>query len=252
MLRFLSAVGVSIAAVGMACAQHARPNDGLKPTSPTPQNPTQQQPDESNRAADLNRAQQEGPGAEHRQLENLVGSWQFTGQCFEKCGDKDSNTTRAGELPKDAANKATPATPAKPESEAVTGTNHSEWVLGGRFVRCEVKGTHGNKSMNGIAMTGYDTEKRRFVSTWMDDQCNSIKTDEGTYDPSTRTFTFIGESTGPDGQTVRCRRVVKITSRDEHTMTTYLTTGGQAEKQVAELTFRRTNQAARGNTPASP
>ena len=259
MLRFLSTFGAVsvIAANSLVSAQQDRPNDPLKPTPPNQQNPTPNaQPAQSNRPAERSRATDEGPGAEHRQLESLVGDWQITGQCFEKSLEKnreatDQKTTKI-EPPKEPAEKPDKPKPSVSEPEAFTGTDHSEWILGGRFVRCEIKGTLGNKSMHGIAMTGYDTAKRRFVSTWQDDQCNSIKMDEGTFDPSARTFTFLGESTGPNGETVKCRRVIKVTNRDEHTMVMYLTKGSQAEERVSEMTFRRTNQAARVNAPKSP
>lgn len=259
MLKFLSTFGAAavIAASGLASAQQDRPNDPFKQKPPNTQNPVQnEQPGQPNKPADRSAISDEGPGAEHRQLENLVGEWQITGQCFEKSLGKNKNArdsqTPKIEPPKQPTEKSEKSGPAMSEPEAFTGTDHSEWILGGRFVRCEIKGTLGNKSMHGIAMTGYDTAKRRFVSTWQDDQCNAIKMDEGTYDPSTRTFTFLGESAGPNGETVKCRRVIKVASRDEHTMVMYLTQGSQAEERISEMTFRRTSQAARGNAAQSP
>lgn len=255
MLRILStfSAAAAIGAAGMVWAQQDRPKDPLKPTPPGQQPAHQEQPAQPSKTAERDSTADVAPGPEHRQLESLVGDWQITGQCFEKSGDKKTTQATPAKDAKESKDYSTDrSTQSASEPEAFTGTDHSEWILGGRFVRCEVKGSLGSKPMHGIAMTGYDTAKRRYVSTWQDDQCNTIKMEEGTYDPTARTFTFLGESAGPNGESVKCRRVVKITNRDEHTMVTYLTKGSQPEQRVAEMTFRRTNQAARGNTPPTP
>ena len=56
---------------------------------------------------------------------------------------------------------------------------------------------------------------------------------------------IAGDGVGPDGQSVKCRRIVKIISNDEHTMTAFITEPGKAERKVAEITFRRTSRTAR-------
>jgi hypothetical protein len=153
------------------------------------------------------------PGPEHRMLEPLLGSWTISGQCWEKQGESP---------------------------QSVTGTDDSEWVLGNRFVKCHVKGSKAGKQFEGIGMMGYDNAQRQYQASWQDTECTAIKMETGTYDSATKTFTFTGDFKDENGQSVRCRRLVKIDSDDQHTMTAYLTPGGQTEMKVAELTFKRT------------
>jgi hypothetical protein len=68
----------------------------------------------------------------------------------------------------------------------------------------------------------------------------------GSYDPSTKTFTFLGDFKDENGQTIRSRRTVQIDSNDQHTMTAYLTPSGQSEVKVAEMTFKRTSTGTTG------
>ena len=45
-------------------------------------------------------------------------------------------------------------------------------------------------SFKGMAIEGHDDVQQKFVSTWIDNMGTSIIMSEGTYDPSTRTFTY--------------------------------------------------------------
>lgn len=156
------------------------------------------------------------PGAQHRHLDVFTGTWNVTGQCM-----KDESQT-----------------------EAVRGTAEAEWVLDKHFVKTTVKLTEGGDTIEGIAMCGYDNNKQKFVSTWQDSECTGIKMDKGEYDPGTKTFTYTGEYEGEDGKKVQCRRVVKIKSDIEHTMTSYITEPGKGERKVAELTFKKGRETA--------
>jgi hypothetical protein len=172
------------------------------------------QPGTSQPGVDMDRkARLAEPGAEHKRLDPLIGAWEITGQCWMK----------AGESP-----------------QAVTGTEDSEWVLGNRFVKCHFKGSKGGKSFEGIAISGYDNAQREYQTSSQDTECTAIKMETGSYEPSSKTFTYTGEFQDESGQTVRCRRLLRIDSNDQHTMTAYLTPSGQSEMKVAELTFKRT------------
>jgi hypothetical protein len=157
------------------------------------------------------------PGAEHKVLDALVGSWDVSGQCWAKVGENP---------------------------QSISGTDTSGWVLGDRFVKSHAKGTKASQPFEGIGMMGYDNTKREYQSTWQDTECTAIKMDSGTYDASSKTFTFTGEFKNEKGETVRCRRLLEITSDDQHMMTSYLTFSGQPELKAAELLFKRTGTKA--------
>lgn len=153
------------------------------------------------------------PGMGHKKLEPLVGSWDVSGQCWDKPGESP---------------------------QSITGKDDSEWVLGGRFVQCHANGSKGSTPFEGIGMLGYDNAQRKYVASWHDTESTGIKTETGTYDSATKTFTFVGESKDENGQTVKCRRVMRIDSNDQHTVTAYVTPTGGTETKAAELVFKRT------------
>jgi hypothetical protein len=69
---------------------------------------------------------------------------------------------------------------------------------------------------HGIGFTGYDNLKKKYVMSWMDNAATGIMYSEGTYDPATKTFTYVGEC--PDvmnGKYARSRTVDKMID-DKH------------------------------------
>jgi len=49
----------------------------------------------------------------------------------------------------------------------------------------------------GIGINGYDNLKKKFVSTWIDNMGTMIVMSTGTFDPATKTFTYMGEMDNP-------------------------------------------------------
>lgn len=161
------------------------------------------------------------PGPEHRNLRAFVGTWQISGQC-----------TKEGTQP-----------------ETVSGTCNSELVLGDRFVQTKVNVTEGGKTIEGIGMCGYNNAQKQYVTTWQDTECTGIKMETGSYEPGTKTFTYTGEFKDETGKSVRCRRLVKIVSDNEHLMTYYMTGPDKPEQKVAEMTFKRVTRTAEARNP---
>ncbi len=152
------------------------------------------------------------PVAEHKNLDPLVGSWEVTGQCWAM-----------GES----------------SSVSVTGADESQWVLGNRFVHHQVKGMKADKAFEGMGMSGYDTVRKEYQAVWQDTESTAIRMEKGTYEPSTRSFTFTGEFQDEKGQTLQCRRVLELHTDDHYIMTTYVVQGDMPEVKVAELIFTR-------------
>lgn len=208
----------SLAAVLFCSAGLAQENPRSQP--PKDQPTRTDQPEKLDKTRDREKPTRTAePGGEHRNFEALVGAWEINGQCWE--------------------------TPNKPDS--VTGTCNSEWVLGNRFVKSHVRGSKAGKNFEGMGVCGYDSGQRKYVSSWIEDMSTAIMTETGSYDSSTRTFTFTSEAKDENGQTVRCRRTVKVNSNDEHVMTAYKADSSGQETKMAEMTFRRT--AAKAEVP---
>ncbi len=106
------------------------------------------------------------PGPAHKVLETKIGKWSGTVKMFM------------------------PGAPAPHESKF---TSEAKWIMDGRYVEETVVGETPMGPFNGKGTTGYDNIKKKYVSTWVDNNGTGIHFSEGTYDPATKTFTFSGE-----------------------------------------------------------
>jgi hypothetical protein len=156
------------------------------------------------------------PDANHKLLDPLVGEW--TTKCKIRMDEKAPWT----------------------ESD---GTCSSKWILDGRFVQSEHKGEMMGQPHTGIGTTGYDTMKEKFVSTWISNCCTSLTIATGSYNPSTKTFTWNTEMDCPiEKGPVKVRFTVKVTDKDNHVFEWYETRGGK-EAKTMEITYKRKSAA---------
>ncbi|MBI4718462.1 MAG: DUF1579 domain-containing protein [Planctomycetes bacterium] len=126
------------------------------------------------------------------------------------------------------------------QPEVSEGTAERKLMWEGRFVQSNYKGMMGDQPFEGLETLGYDNMKKKYVSTWMDSTCCSIMLSYGTYDPSSKSFTFSGEYDNPmTGQTVKSRNVIKLTSPDSHSFEMYDTPPGGKEYKSLEVTYTR-------------
>ncbi len=77
------------------------------------------------------------------------------------------------------------------------GSCVNKMIMGGRYQVSENKGNFNGMPFEGIATTGYDNAKKVFFNTWIDNFGTGMMTSEGTYDSTTKTFTFTGKSIDP-------------------------------------------------------
>jgi hypothetical protein len=54
------------------------------------------------------------------------------------------------------------------------GTSSVKWVLGGRYLMEQTRGTIMGQPHEGIGITGYDNYKNMYVATWMDYQLSKL------------------------------------------------------------------------------
>ncbi len=70
-------------------------------------------------------------------------------------------------------------------------------IMGDRYLQQEVTGEMMGQPFNGMAITGYDNAKKKYVSTWIDSVGTGIFRSEGTADKSGNTINFQSEQTDP-------------------------------------------------------
>jgi hypothetical protein len=135
-----------------------------------------------------------GSGPEHKRLHELVGTF-------------DAVITAHLDAGKTAEFK---------------GVVKRQMILDGRFLQEEYEGTFAGKPLKGLLFLGYDTAKKKYVSTNMDNTNNAILSSEGPYDEKTKTFTMAGAVVDfVSGKLVSTRDVLRIVGPDEQAMEIY-------------------------------
>jgi hypothetical protein len=134
---------------------------------------------------------------------------------------------------------------AKPQESKGTAARKS--IMDGRYStldvtgKMEMPGPDGKKkemTFKGHGIEGYDNVKRKFVGSWIDNMGTGIMFSEGTYDPTTKTFTYLSEFEAVPGMTQKIREVIKMTDKDHHTLEWYENRGGQ-EVKTMEINYTR-------------
>ena len=161
------------------------------------------------------------PSEQHQLLAGLVGTWTYT----MKFG----------------------SAPGTPLADAGRGTAVRTAMMGGRYFLLDVTGKMlmpdadgkvKDTDFKGMSLEGYDNVKQAFVSTWIDNMGTSIVFSEGTYDPATKSFTYLFEMEMLPGMKTKAREVLKVTDADHHQLEWYETHGGQ-EVNTMEINYTR-------------
>ena len=174
--------GASLATLAIAQSS-STPKSAQAPSPPSIQNPVDA----------LSRT-----GENHKLLATLVGTWSFTGK------HSDPNSPY-------------------PEFKG-TVVRHGIWE--GRYFITETTGgkiampwADGREvAYQDMMMDGYDNEKKKFVRAMIDNHYDAgILLLEGTYDPSTKSFTYLGEAPGsPPGKKNTIHMLVTILDQDHY------------------------------------
>ena len=152
------------------------------------------------------------PGAPHKQLASLEGSW----------------TTQTKEW----------MDPTK-SPMASTGSCEMKMLLGGRFLQQECSGNMMGQPYSGIGISGYDNIGKKYISTWMDSMATGIFMMEGIASADGKTITLRGEHDAPNGGTMKHRAVWTIVDSNNQTFVMYGTHQGSSEMKMMEIIYTR-------------
>jgi hypothetical protein len=154
-------------------------------------------------------------GAKHKALEHFLGSWETT-------------------------NKVWMEGPAGPATES-KGTVESRWLVEGRWLIEEVNGEMMGQPFRGIAVTGYDNVKKKYVGIWIDNMSTAMMRFEGNFFDEGRTFVLYGGYDDPfSGEHDRIQRyVTRIQGDDRHTMEIHDMSMGLDGAKMMEMEYRR-------------
>ena len=134
---------------------------------------------------------------------------------------------------------------AKPQESKGTATRKS--IMGGRYVTMDVSGKMQmpdetgkmkDVTFKGMGIEGYDNVKKKFVASWVDNMGTGIEFSEGTYDSSTKSFTYTSEIEMMPGMKTQVREVIKVADNNHMSLEWYENQGGQ-EKKTMEISYTR-------------
>ena len=154
------------------------------------------------------------PEKQHQWLQKLVGEWTYETQVA--------------------------AEPGQPASKA-TGTETVR-SIGGLWVQAEGQGEMpGGGPATTIMTLGYDTQKKRFVGTWIGSMMTHLWIYDGELDPAELTLTLNSEgpSMSGDGTMSRYQDVIEFKGNDQRTLTARVRTAAGQWQQFMTVEYRR-------------
>jgi hypothetical protein len=158
----------------------------------------------------------------HKLLSSLDGNWDYTIKFWM---NPDPN--------------------AKPQESKGTATRKS--IMGGRYCmedvsgKMQMPGEDGKMKdvmFKGMGIEGYDNVKQKFVASWIDNMGTGIEFSEGTYDPATKSFTYISEVEPVPGTKTSVREVIKVADNNHMSLDWYENQGG-GEKKTMEINYTK-------------
>lgn len=152
------------------------------------------------------------PGAAHEMLAKMAGTW----------------TTHTKSW----------MAPGKPPMES-SGTSAQKMLFDGRYLQQEFFGDMMGTPFTGFGLCGYDNQKERFVSTWIDSMSTAIYYFEGSGDAEGGTITQVCRYEDPVRGPMKLRSVTRIVDDDTHLFEMYGTDSSDKEQKMMEITYTR-------------
>jgi Protein of unknown function (DUF1579) len=135
------------------------------------------------------------PQKEHKWLQQMVGQWDADIEVYE---------------------------PNKPVQKSKG--SESVRMIGGFWMLAEDKGMVMDKPFTGILTIGYDTDKKKYVATWVDSMNNYLWKYEGTVDEDGDKLTLLGEGPCPrfPGKILKFKHTLELKSKDDRVYSSYM------------------------------
>ena len=129
--------------------------------------------------------------------------------------------------------------PGAPPQESST-TAVIEMILDGRYQKGSYSGNMMGMSFNGMSLLGYDNAAEEFTTIWIDNMGTGTMVMKGTYDPATKSITFMGEMMNPaTGRPIDVKEVYTFVDADTRKMEMYDTTGDKEFKSMEIVMTRK-------------
>jgi hypothetical protein len=109
-------------------------------------------------------------------------------------------------------------------------------LVGGRWLVTDFRSETG---FEGHGVTGWDTVRQAYVSTWVDTARTFLAIGQGHWDPQTCAMTLTFEAVMPDGRHHQWREVTERPDGDTRVFRSFMPGPDGAEQEVMTVTYRR-------------
>jgi hypothetical protein len=152
------------------------------------------------------------PGAEHRWLDPLVGSWTIDVR-WQGAGGVETRTT---------------------------GTSENRWILDGRFLLCESTAGDGPSRIDATTIYGFDNRQKKYFALALHNLATYVMQPSGSYDPSTHSFLLSGrERNEVTGSILVYRELLRVEGPDRFSLRVYFDVPGRAPVRILEAIYTR-------------
>ena len=111
--------------------------------------------------------------------------------------------------------------------------------LGGLWLITDFRGDAGGLPFEGHGIDGYDQDKKKFTSIWVDSMSSGPMFFEGLYDEKTKTLTMHGDGKGPDGKAARYKSTSISPDDDHHVFEMYVIDAAGKEQRMMTINYTR-------------
>ncbi len=151
------------------------------------------------------------PGPEHELLKSMAGSWKTVTKAWMGPGD-----------------------PQVSEGKCVTSV-----ILGGRYIKDELRGTFMGQPYEGLGVTGFDRYRKEYVSTWSDTLGTAVMVSRGKADASGKVLTMTALYDDPaSGKQTAMKEVTRFVDANTRVFEIWENQGGK-EVKTLEITYTR-------------
>ena len=119
-------------------------------------------------------------------------------------------------------------------------TSEQKWIMGGRFLSDNTRGSMMGQPFEGMGTSGYDNVKQKYVFTWIDNFGTGILSGEGTWDAAKKTLTSTTSMPDPaTGKYAPARMVDTVVDADHWKMEMYATGPDGKEALSFRIEYKR-------------
>jgi hypothetical protein len=115
---------------------------------------------------------------------------------------------------------------------AVSKGTETRFMLGDMWLISHFKGEIMGTRFEGLRQTAFDSEKNKFVASWVDSTSRFTTHAEGSWDEKTQSMTSIGTGKNPLGKEMKTKMVSAYDEDGSHTSTMYAMMHGQEMKMM--------------------